>query len=203
MVDKEFKQLCQEVYDTQEMSQHDLDEQREIIAKEIRPFSLDIKQCMYDDGHMYIGVVNTSNDEQAKMGNQYQPWEIVFFRKAIEHIVGDDDGEIEMATLLNLREGNSVHQVRSLVTRLRQEKWLGASILNDEVFSLGPRVFLELSVFIRELGVHECTICHSDVLQGVRCKTGDCATRVHEFCLKEHEANGRAYKCGACRTPLR
>ncbi|ETV68046.1 hypothetical protein, variant 1 [Aphanomyces astaci] len=203
LIDTEFKSTCEELFD-QEFSQHDLDELRESIAKELRSYSLDIKQTMYDNGHMYIGVVNLSNDSLAAMSSNFKPWEIVFFRKAIVHIVENEDGEIDRLELSNLRDGtNKVSEVRALVDQLLQQKWLAFSIFNDDQITLGIRAFLELSVFIRGLGVLECMICHADVLQCVRCKTRDCPTRVHESCLQEHQKGGRAYHCATCRKPLR
>ncbi|RQM23745.1 hypothetical protein B5M09_006685 [Aphanomyces astaci] len=110
--------------------------------------------------------------------------EIVFFRKAIVHIVekyvlhcpharhfsirrcASEDGEIDRLELSNLRDGtNKVSEVRALVDQLLQQKWLAFSIFNDDQITLGIRAFLELSVFIRGLGVLECMICHADVLQ--------------------------------------
>ncbi|ETV68048.1 hypothetical protein, variant 3 [Aphanomyces astaci] len=165
LIDTEFKSTCEELFD-QEFSQHDLDELRESIAKELRSYSLDIKQTMYDNGHMYIGVVNLSNDSLAAMSSNFKPWEIVFFRKAIVHIVENEDGEIDRLELSNLRDGtNKVSEVRALVDQLLQQKWLAFSIFNDDQITLGIRAFLELSVFIRGLGVLECMICHADVLQ--------------------------------------
>ncbi|CAK4076860.1 unnamed protein product [Aphanomyces euteiches] len=161
----EFKAMCEDIFNARGFSQHDLDELRASIAKDIRTFSLDIKQSMFDDGHMYIGIVNTSNDDLTKLSHRFKPWEIILFRKAIEAIVDNEDGEIDRTELLNLRENNSVSEVRALVDRLALEKWLAPSILNDDLYTLGPRVFLELGTFIRDLGVLECSICHSDVLQ--------------------------------------
>ncbi|RHY14783.1 hypothetical protein DYB25_000873 [Aphanomyces astaci] len=92
--------------------------------------------------------------------------EIVFFRKAIVHIVENEDGEVDRLELSNLRDGtNKVSEVRALVDQLLQQKWLAFSIFNDDQITLGIRAFLELSVFIRGLGVLECMICHADVLQ--------------------------------------
>ncbi|ETV98206.1 hypothetical protein, variant [Aphanomyces invadans] len=182
----------------------DVDELRESMSKELRVYSLDIKQAMHDNGHVYVGVVNTSNDGVSTLSNNFKPWEIVFFRKAIVHIVENEDGEIDRMELMNLRDGaNKVSDVRALVDQLLEQKWLGISIFNDDQITLGIRAFLELSVFIRELGVLECMICHSDVLQSVRCKTSNCATRVHETCLQEHQKSGRPYHCAPCRKPLR
>ncbi len=77
-----------------------------------------------------------------------------------------EDGEIDRIELTNLRDGsNKVSEVRELIDELLEQKWLATSIFNDDQITLGPRVFLELSVFIRDLGVLECAICRTDVLQ--------------------------------------
>jgi hypothetical protein len=108
--------------------------------------------------------------------------EIVLFRKAIEQIVekyvyvymnrmtadtfdASEDGELDRRDLMNLREGNSLQEVKALSDRLFTEKWLAKSMLHEDQYTLGPRVFLELIIFLRELGVLPCSICTMDVLQ--------------------------------------
>jgi len=76
-----------------------------------------------------------------------------------------EDGELDRNDILNLREGNSLNEVNAVIDRLFNEKWLGSSILNDDQYTLGPRVFLELIIFLRELGVQQCSICSNEVLQ--------------------------------------
>ncbi|OQS04061.1 hypothetical protein THRCLA_20987 [Thraustotheca clavata] len=203
--EEELLPMVMEVFG-REITSHELGEITSNLALKLRPYSLDIKKAMYDNGKTYYGLINTvgkGSDDLTKLSNTYKPWEIVLFRKAIEQIVESEDGELDSRDFLNLREGNTIVEVRALLQRLYDEKWFAPSIFNDDQATLGPRVFLELVVFLRELGIHQCTICSSDVLQGVRCPTPSCITRTHESCLAKYERKGRKYNCSACRKSLR
>ncbi|EQC24985.1 hypothetical protein SDRG_17133 [Saprolegnia diclina VS20] len=200
--ESELKTLCDQICG-QDFSTKQLGDLTTHIATLIRPYSLDIKRAMYDDGEMYYGIINTSNDDLTKLSNTFKPWEIVLFRKAIEAIVESDDGELDTRDFCNLREGNSLQEVKTLFQRLYMEKWFAPSLFNNDQATLGPRVFLELVVFLRELGIQQCVICSSDVLQSVRCPTASCTTRVHESCLAKYERAGRAFKCGPCKKAIR
>ena len=42
-----------------EMTSTDANDILDATARSIRPFSMDIKRAMYDDGVTYIGIINT------------------------------------------------------------------------------------------------------------------------------------------------
>ncbi|OQS00498.1 hypothetical protein ACHHYP_20128 [Achlya hypogyna] len=202
LAESELKPLVDQIYG-RDFSLEEIGDLTSQVAATIQPYSLDIKSTVYDDGNVYYGLINTSNDEITKLSNTFKPWEIVLFRKAIEYIAETDDGELDHHDFLNMREANSTNDVKALLARLYAEKWLAPSMLTDTQATLGPRVFLELAVFLRDMGITQCGVCSSDALQSVRCTTPSCPTRVHESCLAKYERNGRKFKCAPCKKVLR
>lgn len=117
-----------------------------------------------------------------------------------------DEGALEESTLFNLRENTSIGEVNELIRRLTAERWLAPSAvaLPSPSLTLGPRAFLELVGFLRDLEVKKCPICSYETLQGLKCPGGSrCETVVHLGCVEQFEKNGHTYSCPTCRTPIR
>uniref|UniRef100_A0AAV1UHL9 Non-structural maintenance of chromosomes element 1 homolog n=1 Tax=Peronospora matthiolae TaxID=2874970 RepID=A0AAV1UHL9_9STRA len=175
------------------------------VADTVRPFALDVRRGMYDDGKMYLAVVNTSNDLLTAFGSNFKPWEIVFLRRAMEEIVDTQEGALEESSLYNLRKSpTTLNEVEELLRKLTAEKWFAPSNvqLQTRSFTLGPRAYLELIAFLRDLQVKKCPICQYELLQGAKCRDKDCDTTVHRGCIDKFEIRGVRYKCPACRVPF-
>lgn len=205
MEDKEVRRLARKLTG-EDMAASDVDQMVNKVAGNIRPFALDVRRGMYDDGKMYVSVVNTSNDALTAFGSNFKPWEIVFLRKVMEEIVDSDEGAIEEAALYNLRKSpTTLNEVEELLRKLIAEKWIAPSAvqLQTRGFTLGPRAYLELIAFLRNLQVKKCPICQYELLQGARCQDRNCETIVHHSCIDKYEKRGVSYKCNTCHQQLR
>ncbi|CEG39468.1 non-structural maintenance of chromosomes element 1-like protein [Plasmopara halstedii] len=205
MEDKEVRCLARKLTG-ENMTASDVIQMVNKVAENIRPFALDVRRGMYDDGKMYLAVVNTSNDALTAFGSNFKPWEIVFFRKVVEEIVDTEEGALEEATLYNLRKSpTTLNEVEELLRKLTAEKWIALSAvqLQTRSFTLGPRGFLELIAFLRDLQVKKCPICQYELLQGVKCQDRKCETIVHYSCVDKYEKSGVCYKCPICKHKLR
>lgn len=58
MEDKEVRRLARKLTG-EDMAASDVDQMVNKVAGNIRPFALDVRRGMYDDGKMYVSVVNT------------------------------------------------------------------------------------------------------------------------------------------------
>lgn len=116
-----------------------------------------------------------------------------------------DEGALEESELYNLREKTSIGEVSELMRRLTAERWLAPSAvqLPSPSLTLGPRAFLELVAFLRDLEVKKCPICTYEVLQGRKCSGGRCETVVHSGCVEKYERNGLRFACPTCKKPVR
>ncbi|TYZ58932.1 hypothetical protein PybrP1_010786 [[Pythium] brassicae (nom. inval.)] len=189
----------------EELTRSDVESMVNKIAASVRSFALDVRRGVYDDGKMYVAVVNTSSDSLTQFSSNFKPWEIVFLRKAIEEIVDSDGGAVHEADLINLREGTSITEVHELIRKLTAEKWLAPSqnAADTAGLTLGPRTFLELVALLRDLEIKKCAICTYEMLQGAECASDGCPTTLHKSCLDKYEEKGLQYKCSACRLPVR
>ncbi|KAF4321696.1 hypothetical protein JM18_001350 [Phytophthora kernoviae] len=205
MEEQQVRKLAKKLTGEEELTATDVDQMVNKVATSIRAFALDVRRGMYDDGKMYLAVVNTSNDSLTSFGSNFKPWEIVFLRKAIEEIVDTEEGALEESGLFNLRENTSISEVSELIRKLTTEKWLAPSAVQLQTHSLtlGPRAYLELITFLRDLQVKKCSICQYELLQGVKCREGNCEIAIHNGCIDKYEIRGVRYKCPTCQQPVR
>ncbi|KAI9907371.1 hypothetical protein PsorP6_003071 [Peronosclerospora sorghi] len=113
-----------------------------------------------------------------------------------------DQGALEESDLYNLRKGSTTfNEVEELLRKLVAEKWLSPSVvrLPTRRFTLGPRVFLELITFFRDLQVNKFPICQYELLQGARCQRRNCETVAHQ----EYGSREILYRCPTCRNEFR
>lgn len=205
MEDQEVRHLASQLTG-KDMTASDVDQMVNKLAENVRPFSLDVRRGMYDDGKMYLSVVNTSSDALIAFGSNFRPWEIEFLRKVMEEIVDTDEAALDDAILFNLRKGSTtLNEVEELLRKLTAEKWLApiARQLQVRSFTLGPRAYLELIAFLRDLQVKKCLICQYELLQGAKCYSETCDILVHHSCIDKYENNGISYKCPTCQHKLR
>ncbi|KAE9035354.1 hypothetical protein PR002_g7624 [Phytophthora rubi] len=203
MEDQEVRRLARKLTG-EDLTAADVDNMVKKVAENIRPFALDMRRGMYDDGKMYLAVVNTSNDLLTAFGSNFKPWEIVFLRKAMEEIVDTEEGALEEAYLYNLRENANINEVEELLRKLTAEKWLAPSAvpMPTRSFTLGPRAYLELIAFLRDMQIKKCSICQYELLQGAKCQERNCETVVHQGCVDKFENRGVRYKCPTCKKQL-
>uniref|UniRef100_H3HD06 Non-structural maintenance of chromosomes element 1 homolog n=1 Tax=Phytophthora ramorum TaxID=164328 RepID=H3HD06_PHYRM len=156
MEDQELRRLARKLTG-EDMTASNVDQMVNKVAENIRPFALDVRRGMFDDGKMYLAVVNTSNDSLTAFGSNFKPWEIVFLRTAMEEIV-------ETPT--------KIDEVQELLRKLTAEKWFAPSAvqLPTHSYTLGPRAYLELIAFLRDMQVQKCPICQYELLQGASCE---------------------------------
>ncbi|EGZ24198.1 hypothetical protein PHYSODRAFT_487732 [Phytophthora sojae] len=204
MEDQEVRRLARKLTG-EDLTASDVDDMVKKVAENIRPFALDMRRGMYDDGKMYLAVVNTSNDSLTAFGSNFKSWEIVFLRKVMEEIVDTEEGALEEAYLFNLRENTKIDEVEELLRKLTAEKWLAPSAvpMPTRSFTLGPRAYLELIAFLRDMQIKKCPICQYELLQGAKCQDRNCETVVHNGCVDKFENRGVRYKCPTCKKQLR
>ncbi|CAI5709625.1 unnamed protein product [Peronospora destructor] len=205
MEDEEMRLLARTLKG-EEMTSSDVDQMVNKVAENIRPFALDVRRGMFDDGKIYLAVVNTSNDSLTAFGSNFIPWEIVFLRRAMEEIVDTEEGALEESSLYNLRKSpTTLNEVEELLRKLVAEKWFAPSAvrLQTRSFTLGPRAYLELIAFLRDLQVKKCPICQYELLQGTKCQDRTCDTAAHGGCIDMYENRGVRYECPTCRNQFR
>lgn len=107
------------------------------------------------------------------------------------------------ADLINLRDNTTISEVHELIRKLTTEKWLAPSLhaADTSGITLGPRSYLELIAFLRDLDIKKCAICKYEMLQGASC--GGCETVLHTSCIDKYEEKGLQYKCSECKVPVR
>jgi hypothetical protein len=113
---------------------------------------------------------------------------------------------LEESTLYNLRKSpTTLNEVEELLRKLIAEKWFAPSAvrLQTRSFTLGPRAYLELIAFLRDMQVKKCPICQYELLQGARCQGGNCDVVAHHGCIDKYEERGVSYKCPTCQHQLR
>ncbi|KAH7474914.1 hypothetical protein PRIC1_012951 [Phytophthora ramorum] len=204
MEDQELRRLARKLTG-EDMTASNVDQMVNKVAENIRPFALDVRRGMFDDGKMYLAVVNTSNDSLTAFGSNFKPWEIVFLRTAMEEIVETEEGALEEADLYNLRKSpTKIDEVQELLRKLTAEKWFAPSAvqLPTHSYTLGPRAYLELIAFLRDMQVQKCPICQYELLQGARCQR-NCETVAHHGCIDKYENRGVRYKCPSCENQMR
>jgi hypothetical protein len=121
-----------------------------------------------------------------------------------KRVLLSDDGCLYESDIINLRDNTSISEVTDLLRKLTTEKWLAPTPADAGQLTLGPRSYLELISFLRDLEIIKCTICNYEMLQGVACQgKASCSTVLHHSCLDRYEAKGLTYKCAGCKLAVR
>ncbi|KAJ0396750.1 hypothetical protein P43SY_009705 [Pythium insidiosum] len=91
-----------------------------------------------------------------------------------------------------------------MLKKLCGDKWIAPALhaADSSRLTLGPRAYLELMSFLRDLDIKKCAICQSEMLQGVPCGRA-CATLLHHSCLARYTEKGLQYKCATCKLVIR
>lgn len=108
--------------------------------------------------------------------------------------------------MYNLRKSpTTLNEVEELLRKLTAEKWFAPSAVQMQTrsFTLGPRAYLELIAFLRNLQVKKCPICQYELLQGATCQDRNCETVTHRGCIDKYENRGVRYKCPTCQNQFR
>lgn len=107
-------------------------------------------------------------------------------------------GEISVSDFKNLRKNISVTEIDRLLLQFKREKWLSYGTSRRTSVTVGPRSFLELMQFLRDLEIPVCPICSCDLLIGISCPNSDCRVRIHHVCARSITTS--CYKCPTCST---
>uniref|UniRef100_A0A7S0NLS0 Non-structural maintenance of chromosomes element 1 homolog n=1 Tax=Micromonas pusilla TaxID=38833 RepID=A0A7S0NLS0_MICPS len=147
------------------------------IASALGYLDLDIRVIKYqEDGELYMGVVNKTGGEAAKLATRLTPEQIALFRVVLDEIMRDDrtvERGVDVITALNATQvaptqgetqgdrGLSQAQTQSVAKMSKMEKeatlkqlckdgWLAQTDDEAGFLKLGVRAFLELKEFLLE-----------------------------------------------------
>ncbi|ACO62518.1 predicted protein [Micromonas commoda] len=147
------------------------------IASALGYLDLDIRVIRYqEDQQLYIGVVNKTGGEAAKLATRLTPEQIALFRVVLDEIMRDDgtvERGVDVITALNATQvaptqgetqgdgGLSQAQTQSVAKMSKMEKeatlkqlckdgWLTQADDEAGFLKLGVRAFLELKEFLLE-----------------------------------------------------
>ncbi|XP_068663448.1 uncharacterized protein [Aristolochia californica] len=172
------------------------------------------------DGKVYYGVVNNVADEQSKLGTKYTAVQIAFYKAVLEAIVQDGTalGCISNIEALNLNLENQIGQgsqdgpfhipstFRNLTMSQKEktledlirDQWL--CLTSNGNIGLGVRSFLDLRSWFRSNDVPLCDVCNEAGVKADICSNGDCAVRIHDYCLKKKFSQKRVQRiCPGCK----
>ncbi|KAG0665007.1 hypothetical protein C6P46_000633 [Rhodotorula mucilaginosa] len=167
---------------------------------------LDIKTTRdQDSGASFIALVNTIEDEVAKLATDYKAEEIAFFRAVVDKIMTarklaystPSDEAVRLAKA-PITKANAMQ----LLTSFLANGWL--SLHSSGRLMLSPRSLLELAPYLRETfsqgedpndedapeceqerTIVDCNLCMSIVTSGYACPNKDCGIRLHTFCVAQ------------------
>ncbi|CAG8487301.1 12089_t:CDS:10 [Ambispora gerdemannii] len=144
-----------------------------------------------DTGEEVLALVNTSDDEIAKLATDYTPLEISYFRALIEMIINADDETYSVSATTAIKESSKLKPSMTRIAaeralkRFVDDKWLMKTSAGR--YSLTQRTILELQNYLKDQydeSIHECTLCYDIVTKGQRCSVEKCSTRLHHHCAR-------------------
>ncbi|CAG8471992.1 477_t:CDS:10 [Ambispora leptoticha] len=144
-----------------------------------------------DTGEEVLALVNTSDDEIAKLATDYTPLEISYFRALIEIIINADDEAFSVSGTTAIKESSKLKPpitrmaAEKVLKRFVDDKWLVKTSAGR--FALTQRTILELQNYLKDQydeAIHECTLCYDIVTKGQRCSVEKCSTRLHHHCAR-------------------
>ncbi|BGP14349.1 hypothetical protein JCM10213_004476 [Rhodosporidiobolus nylandii] len=166
---------------------------------------LDIKATRDQDTGkgMYV-LVNTIQDEPAKLATEYTAVEIAFFKAIVEKIMtaphlAYNINQQDAARLAKapLTKTGAIQLLKSFLAK----GWL--SLHSSGRLILSPRTLLELSPYLRETfnddeddddphnrAVVDCNYCLNIVTSGYACPNLECGIRLHTFCVAQQVNDG-------------
>ncbi|KAA1097750.1 hypothetical protein PGT21_018795 [Puccinia graminis f. sp. tritici] len=178
------------------------------------PINMDqIKQDTADNRRLktkrWMALVNTRSDDSAKLGTEFNPTEISFYKKIVDNIILSANYRyclsrhdcLRLTTTLqaSLKKSDAEKCLRILV----KKGWLNES--RTGCYSLSIRAKLELKSYIEENYNEEdrppqCAACREIVMRGFKCPNSECPKAMHVTCIINQSR--QAHICPSCRSPF-
>ncbi|GAA5976751.1 hypothetical protein JCM10908_005619 [Rhodotorula pacifica] len=171
---------------------------------------LDIKTARdQDSGANYLALVNTIEDDVAKLTTEYKAEEIAFFRAVVDKIMtarklaySTTSTEAVRLAKPPVTKANAMQLIKSFLAT----GWL--SLHSSRRLLLSPRSTIELAPYLRETFgqgedpndedapdsaqeriIVDCNLCMAMVTSGYACPNKDCGIRLHTFCVAQRLGN--------------
>jgi len=147
---------------------------------------MEIRKIRFEDGLIYYGIVNTRDDEHAKLATTFSPTEIDLFKKILEEVINSNHKEAHRTDCVNLgrqlKPAITPQKAESAIETMASQFWLS---IDNGIVSLGVRTILELRSYLEatfEGQLTECVLCHELVVKGTKCGQRACQTFMHNYC---------------------
>ncbi|GAA5942029.1 hypothetical protein JCM1841_005430 [Sporobolomyces salmonicolor] len=166
---------------------------------------LDIKQTRdQETGTPLFVLINSIQDDPAKLATEYKAEEIAFFKAVVEKII------LAPRMSYSVSQTDAVRCAKAPVTKtvaiqliksLLAKGWL--TLHPSGRLILSPRSLVELAPYLRdtfqdedeedttprERPVVDCNLCLGIVTSGYACPNEDCGVRLHSFCVSQRLGN--------------
>ncbi|GAA5890608.1 hypothetical protein JCM5296_004313 [Sporobolomyces johnsonii] len=166
---------------------------------------LDIKQTRdQETGTPLFVLINSIQDDPAKLATEYKAEEIAFFKAVVEKII------LAPRLSYSVSQTDAVRCAKAPVTKtvaiqliksLLAKGWL--TLHPSGRLILSPRSLVELAPYLRdtfqdeeeedatprERPVVDCNLCLGIVTSGYACPNEDCGVRLHTFCVSQRLGN--------------
>jgi len=137
------------------------------ISFEIRPVKSE------ENGETFYGIINTKNDDVAKLATLLQPIQIQYFKAVLDAIIQSGDGKIKkndaITTRTELKQNFKATQAEELLAKLVKDRWLFESEDGSEI-SIDVRTFLELRPYFESTfgtQIPDCMMCEEIITKNV------------------------------------
>jgi hypothetical protein len=156
-------------------------------------------------GDTVYALVNTAEDEFAKLATCFSARELAFIRKCISLVVENEfevsEGELLREARFLGNEGKDLNskEAETVLNTLCEDGWLMRTQRDGIILS--PRMILELEQYLEESYeglVLKCARCERIVTKGYRCSNDECFNCWHYKC----EASADQ-KCFGCNSAIR
>ncbi|BGP01171.1 hypothetical protein RTG_01267 [Rhodotorula toruloides ATCC 204091] len=166
---------------------------------------LDIKTTRdQESGQGMLVLVNTMQDEPAKLATEYRAEEIAFFKSIVERIMlapklsySVTQTDVIRLAKQPVTKAGAIQLLKSFLAK----GWL--SLHESGRIVLSPRSLVELAPYLREQfdqeedeaedarnrTVVDCNLCMGIVTSGYACPNEDCGVRLHTFCVAQRLGN--------------
>lgn len=190
------------------------------INEVIKNFNMEIKTGMCEiTGLSYFCIIRLC--DTSSIGNLsmlYTSTDLKTFRKILELIIESDQGCVDynlivneiytlydelsneaVATQSNVTKVPSNRDIRLVVEKFMQDKWLIEVINQPNMITLHGRALIELSQYIKQIFDNDligyCFLCKSIVLSYFSCE--HCSIKMHKYCAKRVFKNTK--DCPSCK----
>ncbi|KAI8084789.1 Nse1 non-SMC component of SMC5-6 complex-domain-containing protein [Halteromyces radiatus] len=179
-----------------------------LINHRINEFDFALRRSHHQhNGEPVLALINTKQDDMARMATNYDPTQIAYLRKLIEMIVMADDEEFAVRSLVAIplgpRTATSLtsKSTEDLLDQLVKDGWI---MEMGGAYTMTTRTILELTDYLHEQygdAIKECSLCSDLIIMGERCENGSCNVRLHHHCAQQlFVVNKQSLTCPTCST---